>query len=264
MEDDLKDFFLMVANYPLPDNAEKYVETMGNIPGKVIRDDYVTWLRFGFERRLGREKINGFVYPMYESKVYALFSDDDFKDFELNREMLISVLNEIVGGESFFAIKCLSKITGFASSLQSREVFGISTENGIIEKTTYHPKLTDDTDELEGIFALACHGLVSFLADSKQGGRDRIRKCAQCNNFFLWERKDGRNRFCSADCRNLHNRLQRKTSNGRAERKEYMRRYRKETKKRRQKEKREEEIRRLMDSRYTRSQAEKIVDDADT
>ena len=47
MEYDLKYFFLMVANYPLPDNIEKYIKAMGNIPVKVKPDDYVTWLRYG-------------------------------------------------------------------------------------------------------------------------------------------------------------------------------------------------------------------------
>jgi hypothetical protein len=225
MEDGLRDFFLIVANHPLPDNTERYIEAMGNIPGKVNPDDYVTWLRHGFERRLGRIKIEGFIYPMPEPKDYTSFTDEDFKLFDHNREMLISVLNEIIGANNFFGVKYLSEIIGFASSLQSRIVFGVLTELGkcVIEKTTCHAKITDDTDELEGIFALACYSLVSFLADSKQGGRDRIKKCAQCNDFFLWKRIDVRNRFCSDDCRNLHNSLQRKTPNGRAERAEYMR-----------------------------------------
>jgi hypothetical protein len=230
MEDYLRDFFLIVANHPLPDNNKKYIKAMCNIPDKVNPDDYATWLRYGFERRLGRKKIKGFIYPMNETKVYELFTGKDFKFFDRNRKMLISGLNEIVGGKNFFGMKYLSKMIGFANSLQSREVFAVSL-NGpgkcLIEKTTYHPKVTDDTEELDGIFALACYSLVSFLADSKQGGRDRIKKCAQCNGFFLWKRRDLRNRFCSADCRNLHNSLKRKTPDGRAIRARYMVRYRK-------------------------------------
>ena len=265
MENELRDFFLIIANNPLPDNTEKYIEAMGNIPGKVKPDDYVTWLRYGFERRLGRTKIKGFIYPMYEPKVYTSFTDEDFSFFERNRKMLISVLNEIIGGKNFSGIKFLSNMIGLASSLQSREVFAVLSEPGkcVIEKTTYHPKFTDNTDELEGIFALACYALFSFLADSKQGGRDRIKKCAQCNAFFLWKRKDVRNWFCSDDCRNLHNGAQRKTNNGKAKRAEYMRKHRKVLKERAKKKKREQELKRLMNSGYTRSQSEKMLDDAD-
>jgi hypothetical protein len=234
MENELRDFFLIVANNPLPNNTEKYIKAMGKVPDDVRPDDYVTWLRYGFERRLGRTKIEGFIYPMHETKVYAPFTNEDFTFFERNRKMLISVLNEITGGKNFPGIKYVSNMIGFASSLQSREVFGVFKEPGkcVIEKTTYHPKFSDDTDELDGIFSLACYALFSFLADNKQGGRDRIRKCAQCNNFFLLKRKDVRNRFCSDDCRNLRNGAQRKTDNGKAKRAEYMRKHRKVLKER--------------------------------
>ncbi|OIP88901.1 MAG: hypothetical protein AUK24_07095 [Syntrophaceae bacterium CG2_30_49_12] len=84
---ELRDFFLTVANYPLPENAEKYLEAMRNIPDTASYYEYIKWLRYGFERRQGREKIEGF-FPSYESKVYSLFTDEDFKSFECNREIL--------------------------------------------------------------------------------------------------------------------------------------------------------------------------------
>ena len=241
MEDNLKDFFLIVANLPLPDHTKKYIEAMENVPIK-RPDDYVSWLRYRFERRMGRTKIKGFLYPMFERKVYDPFSDKDFKSFVSQREILIHVLNEIVEGKDFFHMKYLSKINGFANSLQSMEVFEVFAEPDKcgIRKATYQPKITDDTPELEGIFALACYGLMSFLADTKGGGRDRINKCTQCGNFFLWKRKDVRNRFCSDDCRHLHYSIQRKTDNGRAERAKYMVEHRKVLKNRQKKSKKRE------------------------
>ncbi|MDY0039818.1 MAG: hypothetical protein RBS57_05855 [Desulforhabdus sp.] len=267
MEYNPKDFFLIVANNPLPDNTGKYIEAMVNaVPDKIGPNDYFTWLRYGFERRLGRQRIKGFIYPLLETKVYEPFTDDDFKSFERNREMLIGVLNEIVDGRSFSSMRDLSKIIRFADSMQSREVFGIPIGRSkcVLERTKYHPRVTDDTDELEGIFALACYGLGSFLANDKQGGRDRIKKCEQCNHFFSQKRKDPRNRFCSDVCRKQYHDLERKTATGRAGRAEYMVEHRKTSKCRRLKEKREEELKRIMDSGYTRSQAEEFLDDPDT
>lgn len=266
MEYDLINFFLIVANHSLPDNIEKYIEAMVKIPVKVEHDDYVTWLRYGIERRLGRDKIKGFIYPMAESKNYTSFTNEDYMSFERNRETLINGLNEIVGGKNFFRMKYLPKIIGFANSLQSREVFRVFTESEeyVIEKYTYPPKLTDDTPELEGIFALACYGLASFLADIKKGGRDRIKICAHCNHFFLWKRRDERNRFCSDECRHLHNSVQRKSNDGKAKRAEYMVGYRKVLKEKRQKMKRKEKLKRLMDGGHAREEAEKILNDPDT
>jgi hypothetical protein len=196
MENELRDFFLTVANYPLPENAEKYIEAMKNIPETASHYYYVKWLRYGFERRQGRERIEGFFYPTNDPKVYSLFTDEDFKSFERNRALLISVLNQIFSGADFFWNERFSKISGYANSLQSREFFGISstTAGTVLRKIKYDPKMDDAADELEEVFAFACYGLISFLADSRQGGRDRIKKCPICEKFF--PAKDKKRKLC--------------------------------------------------------------------
>ena len=190
------EFFLTVANYSLPENTEKYIEAMSNIPDTASHYDYIKWLRYGFERRLGRERIERFIYPTGKTKVYSPFTNEDFKSFERNREFFISVLNQILSGTNFFEVTDLLKISGYANSLQSRELFGIETTAAgtILRKTMHHPKMDDVADELEEVFACACYGLVSFLADSKQGGRDRIKKCPICEKFFL--AKDTKRKIC--------------------------------------------------------------------
>ncbi len=139
MQDDLRDFFLIVANYRLPDNTERYIEAMSNVPDKVIPYNYVIWLRYGFERRLGRKKTKGFHNPVYETKDYTLFTDEEFISFERNRQVLIGVLDEIVGGETFYRMKDFLKVCGPANSLQSREFFTVVTtpDKCVFEKTTY-------------------------------------------------------------------------------------------------------------------------------
>ena len=124
-------------------------------------------------------------------------------------------------------------------------------------------KKPSDYRELEGIFQLACYSVTLFLADSKHGGRDRIKHCAQCRAFFFQARNDERNRFCSDDCRNLHNQEQRKTDEGKAQRAAYMRRWRADLRKRERAKKRADKLKRLMDGGHTRKQAEKWLNETD-
>jgi hypothetical protein len=209
MENELRDFFLTVANHPLPENADKYLEAMRNIPNTASHYEYVKWLRYGFERRRGREKIEGFFYPIADLKVYSLFTDEDFKAFECNRALLTSVLNQTLSSADFFEMRDLLKIIGYANSLQSREVFGVFATPGkcVLGKTMYPPKMDDAADELEEVFAYACYGLVSFLADSKHGGRNRIKKCPICKKFFPARDKKRQVRCYDDSCNKEYERL---------------------------------------------------------
>jgi len=212
MKNELRDFLFTVANYSLPANAEKYLEAMRNIPDTDSHYKYAEWLRYGFERRQGRERIEGFFYPMYESKVYSLFTNEDFKSFERYREILISGLNEIMTGADLFGMGNLSKISGYANSLQSREFFGISATaaGSIYGKIIDHPRMEDNADELEEVFAFACFGLASFLADSKQGGRGRIKKCPFCEKFFPAKDKKRKRCYENPSCSTEYERLKKR------------------------------------------------------
>ena len=202
----LRDFFLTVVNYPISENTQKYIEAMRNIPETASHYDYVKWLYYGFERRLGREKIEGFFYD--ETKVYSLFTDKDFKSFEQNRAMLISGLDQVINGKDFSEIQNFNKIMGNANSILSREFFAICIEPRSCElkKTTYHPNLDDNDDELQELFCLACYGLVSFFTDED---RRRIKKCPICEKFFPV--RDMKRKYCySEKCLKEYRRLQKR------------------------------------------------------
>jgi hypothetical protein len=56
-EKELKEFFITVANYPLPENIEKYLESLNGIPETSSHYGYVAWLFNGLEYTSGRAKV---------------------------------------------------------------------------------------------------------------------------------------------------------------------------------------------------------------
>lgn len=275
-EEELKSFLLTVANYRFSENVEEYVKSIENIP-KTSR----TSIHYDFASRFPDE------FNSYLLMVKGIFTKDKDFDFffEQQREKFIKALDQIVSGKPLLEIEELKQIVEEANILQPKKIFEFcNEERGPFEfcnedgdhvlscKTVLYwdsvisleAKTENDRTiqiihkELEMFFSLACYSLSVFLAD---GGGGRIKRCARCNNFFSRERNDERNRFCSDDCRNLHNQEQRKTNDGKAQRVAYMRNRRAILRERKRAKERADELKRLMNGGYTRKQAEKLLNE---
>lgn len=276
MENELRDFFLTVANQPLYSSfypilsrsADKYLDSLKKIPVTSKFHYYAKWLGEGLLFKLGRLEWPPPAYEADYKRNVSLFTEIELNDFMKKQRGLANVLDQIISGLPLSEVAGMGYLTRAANGLHTTKYFDF--KNGDIEVHEYLPSLPKGADpvikkpsdyrELEGIFQLACYALTLFLAD---GGAGRIKRCAHCNAFFSRDRNDERNRFCSDDCRNIHNQGQRKTDDGKAQRAAYMRGRRVVLGERRRAKKRAEELKRLMDGGHTRKQAEKLLNDVD-
>lgn len=270
METKLKNFFLTVANYPLPEKIEKYLEYLNGIPTTSSHYHYISLISEVLECKDGRTELA----KAMSYKRHALFTDEDLKVFEKQKAGLVKILDQIVSGQSLEKIRGLWEITIPANALQPKKTFEIGRKGkesvlfcresypempeGAFSKKTGGGIGLDDT-VLNEVFNLACYSLSVLLAD---GGRDRIKRCAQCNDFFSRDRNDERNRFCpEKGCQKISSQVQRKTDDGKAQRAAYMRGYNADKSERKRARERARELKRLMDSGHTRKEAEEWLND---
>jgi len=282
-----KELFLTVANYSLPENGEQYLESLKNTPQKPVRCyNYALWLYPGLVFKLGQAKFppGSASQILYDLKAISgeddRFTESELSGFEQKRQHLINVLDQIVRGKPLSDIEAIGGLLLTASQLTRDDKFNLGSEGIKREEMPLYPwtpkekrrstlacvkpeksgrvKLIYNT--LTPVFNLACYGLSAFLADQGQG---RLKRCAHCNKFFIRGKEDERIRFCSDDCRNLCKQEQRKTDDGKAQRADYMKKHRADLRERKQAKNRKEELKRLMDSGYTRKQAEKLLSDVE-
>jgi hypothetical protein len=248
------DLILTVLNCPLSGNIAKYVEALKNFPIDATHRRHAQSLKGRLERRVSSAMVEGSP---------ELSGDDDFISFEHDRAVLVRLIEKIRGIQRLCIDDDESMIIQRASELRWRKRFKIDGTPGNyrIERISAYRGLMRDNRILVDIFNFACHELLSFLADRKRGGCDRLKRCARCNNFFSRERDDERNRFCSDDCRSLHHQEQRRNDEGRAQRAAYMRTHRAVLRERRRARERAREVNRLMDAGHTREEAEGFLND---
>lgn len=212
MEKELKDFFLTVANYSLPGNIEKYLESLKNMLGKLRsskRADIMAWrLSLALEYKVSQ-------------------GDEGFKTFEELRQPFVMILDQIASGKPLSEVVGFLLIIGFANLIKQQEALGITGFIGgdgsipkkaflgePIEETVsnliyyYPPPITADREKyhealLNTVFSLACYFLVYFLVNGQQ---KNIKKCSFCKRFFL--AADTRRCRCYDDqCRKTYERI---------------------------------------------------------
>lgn len=283
-----KKLFLTVANYSLPENSEKYLECLRNTPETPTPYyNYTKWLYPGFRFKLGLAKFpKGSAWEtLYKLKAISgeddRFTKTELKTFEQQRKNLISVLDQMVNGKPLEDINELRGLLLKANQLTLEDEFNVGSNQITKGQATLYPWIPKEKrrstpnllkknrvllfyDILNPVFNLACYGLNAFLADIKHGERGLIKHCARCNKFFLRNRKDERNKFCSDDCRNLHNREQRKTDEGKKRRAEYMKKRRANWHTIKQEREQSKNLKRFMDNLgCTRKEAEKLLNEDD-
>ena len=275
MEKELKDFFSTVVNYSLPEDVDKYLESLKNIPETSSYYEYARWLFDGLERNLGRAKSSPPV-DGYRRGV-CLFKESELIEFKERRSFLIDVVDMIVNGKSLWDLPFGTVKMFFVSAnrLQTERFFvpGFVPGDGntFVHVTDKNFERKDrywrnEDRELKSIINLASYVLALALLGGKE--QEKLRQCENCKNFFLRTRNDKRNRFCSEACRYSFREKKRKTEEGRKKRAEYMIGHRKVLKEREErkerKERREERadrLNRLMASGDTLEEAEKFLNE---
>lgn len=215
------ELFLTAANYSLPENGEKYLESLKNTPKAPVRCyNYALWLYPGFVFKLGRAKHPpGSAWEkLYELKAISgesdRFTEVELNGFERQRKSLVSVLDQIVSGKPLSNIEELGGLLLTASQLTRDDKFNLGSEEITSEEMPLYPWTPKEKrrstpacvkpeqngrvmliyNALNPVFNLVCYGLSVFLADAKHRGKDRIKKCPICEKFF--PAKDKKRKLC--------------------------------------------------------------------
>jgi len=206
VEKELKIFFFIIANNPVyysPDYqsilnmTEPYIKGLKEIPKTSKYYHYSRGIIEGLYVKTGRLKNDLWLKDDYKPGV-SYYEDKELNSFYMRRRAFIEILEQITSGLPLSEIEALGTIGIRASELQPATYFEIS---GGKMKTVEYPSGADVTSnkiggykELIGITRLGFLSLTLFLANTKGGGKDRIKKCPICNKFF--PAKDTKRKIC--------------------------------------------------------------------
>lgn len=206
VEKELKKFFFIVANNPLLYSTDYqsilnmtdiYLKSLKEIPKTSKYYHYSKGIIEGLFVKTGRLKNDLWLKDDYKPGV-SYYEEKELNSFYIRRMTFIEILEQIASGISLSEIEALNTIGIRASELQPATYFEVS---GGKMKAVEYPSGTDITSnkiggykELIGITRLGFLSLTLFLADSKSGGKDRIKKCPICNKFF--PAKDTKRKIC--------------------------------------------------------------------